>query len=408
MPVLLRTHYKLATSSLRRNRTRSLLTCLGIAIGVSCIILILSLMGSISQLITTQVESTGADLIVVRPTTRQSQIDGIITELTTSTQYLQSSLTIKDVDTIKKLPNVQSVAPLAVSVNTIKGDYQVDSATIVGTTPDLQSILNLTLDSGSFLATNFTQNTAVIGHQLAMDLYGTDIAVGKTFTTLGQKFIVVGVLNTTDNPINFNNINFDRSALLEATQLEKLGQNLQIQQINVKVKTTSDLPTVSTSISDALKTSKSGDINFSVAYGDQITHPAGSLLQIISGMLTLVAGISLLVGGIGIMNIMLVSVSERTHEIGIRKAVGAANSNIFLQFLFESLILSLLGGLLGLALGYLLAFLISLITPFNPYISWQILASALYISLIVGTLFGLYPAIKAARKNPIDSLRQYR
>jgi ABC-type antimicrobial peptide transport system permease subunit len=122
----------------------------------------------------------------------------------------------------------------------------------------------------------------------------------------------------------------------------------------------------------------------------------------------MVASISLVVGGIGVMNIMLVSVSERTHEIGIRKAVGASNSNILLQFLFESLILSLLGGLFGLALGYIIAFLISLITPFSPYISLEILAITVATSLIVGIIFGLYPALKAAHKNPIESLKHYR
>ena len=122
----------------------------------------------------------------------------------------------------------------------------------------------------------------------------------------------------------------------------------------------------------------------------------------------MVAGISLIVGGIGVMNIMLVSVAERTHEIGIRKAVGASGRNILVQFLFESLILSVMGGFLGLALGYTLAFFVSIITPFAPYISWQILAMTFGVSVGVGVLFGIYPAIKAAAKNPIESLKHYR
>ena len=409
MPILLRTHYKLAITSLRNNRTRSLLTCLGIAIGVASIILILSLTGSINQLISSQVASAGSDLIIVRPTAHESQIDNIVSELATSVRYAQSSLTLRDVTTISQLDSVESVAPLAVSINTVQGDYTVDSATIVGTNPDLQNILGLTLDTGTFLSSEFSQNTAVIGHQLAMSLYGTDEGViGKTFSTLGEKFMVIGTLDSINNPINFNNIDFDSVALLNTSQLSKLGHNLQIQQINIKAKNTSSVPATADEIAEALHQTKSGETNFAVVYGDDITHPAGSLLYIISGMLTLVAGISLLVGGIGIMNIMLVSVSERTHEIGIRKAVGAANINIFLQFLFESLVLSLFGGVLGLALGYLFAFLISLITPFSPYIDKNILLTALVISIGVGTLFGLYPALKAARKNPIDSLRQFR
>ena len=124
-------------------------------------------------------------------------------------------------------------------------------------------------------------------------------------------------------------------------------------------------------------------------------------------MLALVAGISLVVGGVGIMNIMLVSVSERTHEIGIRKAVGASAYNILMQFLFEAFILSILGSILGIFLGYLLAFLVSLVTPFSPYISWVILVVTVLTTLAIGIIFGTYPALKAARKRPIDSLRHY-
>ena len=130
--------------------------------------------------------------------------------------------------------------------------------------------------------------------------------------------------------------------------------------------------------------------------------------MIISSMLALVAGISLVVGGIGVMNIMLVSVAERTHEIGVRKAVGASSQNILMQFLFEALILSLMGGVLGLVLGYMLAFFISIMTPFKPYISVEIILMTFLTTLIVGVLFGIYPALKAATKNPIDSLKHYR
>ena len=159
---------------------------------------------------------------------------------------------------------------------------------------------------------------------------------------------------------------------------------------------------------DSVKAKKSGDTNFTVAYGDNISHPASSLLNIISGMLSRVAGISLVVGGIGVMNIMLVSVAERAHEIGIRKAVGASSTNILMQFMFEALILSVLGGILGIILGYVLAIFASSITPFAPYVSWQIIAITFLTALVVGVIFGIYPALKAASKNPIDSLKHYR
>ena len=407
MALLLRTHYELAKSSLKRNRTRSFLTCLGISIGVAAIILILSLMGSISSLVSTQVSKIGSNLIVVRPSATRSTVDSIVTELTSSTQYLKSNLTLKDVKTISKIEGVESVSPLAVSVNSLKGDTEniVASATIVGTNPDFLKMQNLSLKNGTFLREDSETPTAVIGTKLANLLFGTGEPIGKTITLLGQRFIIIGTLAEVDDPINFNNVDLDASLLVCASTLNAIDNSLQIQQINVRAETTDSLKEIGDKIYEALVSAKSGDNNFTVLSGDEITHPAGSLLSIISGILAIVAGISLIVGGIGIMNIMLVSVAERTHEIGVRKAIGASTGNILLQFLIEALILSLTGGFMGLILGYILSFLLCLITPFNPFVSWQILAITFAVSLLTGVIFGLYPAMKAAHKNPIYSLK---
>jgi len=144
-----------------------------------------------------------------------------------------------------------------------------------------------------------------------------------------------------------------------------------------------------------------------VLSGEQIAQPTNRLFSIIAGTTTAIAAISLLVGGIGIMNIMLVSVAERTREIGIRKALGASNGDIVSQFLIESLSLSIGGGIGGYIVGYVLAFGISTFLPFDPLFNWEIAAVAAVVSLVIGTLFGLYPAIRAAQKDPIDALRQY-
>ena len=406
MALLLRTHYELARDSIRRNRGRSFLTCLGIAIGVASIILILSLMGSISSLVSSQVSKIGSDLIVVRPSSTKDTVSRVVDELTSSSMYLKSNLTLKDVATIEKLDNIASVAPLAVSVNSLSvEDGFFPSVTVVGTTPDFLKIQNLSLKSGTFLREDAKTATAVVGSQLANDLYGTAEPIGKSITLLGEHFIIVGVLSEVNDPINFNNLDLDSSLFVSASALNKIDNSLQIQQINIRAENTSDLPGTASRIRETLIASKSGDTNFSVLTGDEITHPAGTLFSIISSILSVVAGIALIVGGIGIMNIMLVSVAERTHEIGIRKAVGASASNIFLQFLIESLILSISGSCLGFLLGYLISFLLCLITPFNPFISWEILLITLLTALFIGLFFGLFPALKAARKNPIYSLK---
>ncbi|MBR2589119.1 ABC transporter permease [Candidatus Saccharibacteria bacterium] len=409
MSLLIRTHYNLAKESIRQNRTRSFLTCLGIGIGVASIILIMSLAGSINNIISTQVKNLGADLIVVRPAKHSNTIENMVESLTASNQYLTSNLTLLDAKAIAALDETKASAPIAQSVVTLTAeDRTVPSASVVGTSQDLAKIQNLQLKSGTFLSDK-VPNAAVVGKDLSLKLFGTTTeAIGKTFNLLDNKFIVVGMLEEVEDPINFDNVDFDNSMLVSADYLYGLGGSFQIQQINVKANTTSVVPELMQEMSDMLASEKSGDMNFQILSGEDISHPAGGLFQIVSGMLTLVACVSLVVGGIGVMNILLVSVAERTREIGIRKAVGASSTNILLQFLFESLILSLAGGILGLILGYVAAFLIFVVTPFAPYINMEIVLVSIGTSIGIGIIFGMYPAIKAAKKNPIESLRYYR
>lgn len=411
MPLLLRTHYKLAKTAIKENRTRSFLTCLGIAIGVASIILILSLMGSISNLIKDEVNEIGSDLIVVRPSSSsENSITDIVDELTSANSFQSSSLSLSDVDTIQEKDGVIAAAPIAVATNTISSEKNTfSSVLILGTNSDFIKIESLPLRYGSFLSDQHDENSVILGRTLSLALFNTiNSTVGKTVTIRGEKYMVVGVLDEVNKSINFDNIDFDNSLIMDATSLNKLNDSIQIQQINIKAENTDSLSTIADSVQQALSDRRAGDQNFSVAYGNAITHPASSLFMIISGMLTLVAAISLVVGGIGVMNIMLVSVSERNHEIGVRKAVGASSRNILMQFLLEALILSILGGIFGLILGYIFAFIISTITPFAPFISPEIILVTFLTTIAVGIIFGIYPALKAAAKNPIDSLKHYR
>lgn len=410
MALLFKTHFKLAKTAIKENRTRSFLTCLGIAIGVASIILILSLMGSISNLVKNEISEIGSDLIVVRPSSTKDSVTSIVEELTSSNTFQKSNLSLSDVSAISKLEDVAAVAPISISVNAVDSEKNnFASVPILGTNEDFIKIEPVAFKFGSFINKNTGEKTVVLGNTLSLALFNTiNSTVGKTVTIMGEKFMIVGVLDEIDKSINFDNIDFDNALIMDIESLDKLTGSTQIQQINIKANNTDSLSKVSTEIKEALVESKHGDGNFTVSYGDEITHPASSLFTVVSGMLTAVAAISLVVGGIGVMNIMLVSVAERNHEIGIRKAVGASSRNILMQFLFEALILSLLGGIFGLVLGYVLAFLLSIITPFAPHISLEIVLITLATTFIVGVIFGIYPAIKAAAKNPIESLKHYR
>lgn len=410
MGLLLRTHLSIALDSLHRNRARTFLSALGIAIGVASIVLIMSLTGGIGSLISASSDKNNANLILIRPSTGKELAENLIDELTANNQYAKSSLTLDDTTSIAKLGNIEAVAPIASNISAVTiGDKSYQSINVVATNADLIKTAKLALKNGQFFEESGTHNNAaVIGHDLATKLFGTTDILARTFQYGDQKFIIVGVLEKTDSPINYNGVDFDNSILIDINFASSFESSIQIQQINIRTTTTDSTESVAEEIKTKLTNSKKGDTTFQVLTGSSNFQPAGSLLSIISSMLTLVASISLVVGGVGIMNIMLVSVSERTREIGIRKAVGASSGNILLQFLFESIILSFIGGIMGIALGYATAFAISLITPFAPHISWSILGITCLTSLIVGIIFGVYPAAKAATKDPITSLKVYR
>ena len=410
MGLLLRTHLSIALDSLHRNRARTFLSALGIAIGVASIVLIMSLTGGIGSLISASSDKNNANLILIRPSTGKELAENLIDELTANNQYAKSSLTLDDTTSIAKLGNIEAVAPIASNISAVTiGDKSYQSINVVATNADLIKTAKLALKNGQFFEESGTHNNAaVIGHDLATKLFGTTDILARTFQYGDQKFIIVGVLEKTDSPINYNGVDFDNSILIDINFANSFESSIQIQQINIRTTTTDSTESVAEEIKTKLTNSKKGDTTFQVLTGSSNFQPAGSLLSIISSMLTLVASISLIVGGVGIMNIMLVSVSERTREIGIRKAVGASSGNILLQFLFESIILSFIGGIMGIALGYATAFAISLITPFAPHISWSILGITCLTSLIVGVIFGVYPAAKAATKDPITSLKVYR
>lgn len=407
-PRVLKTNIENALESLRANRLQTFLTMLGVMIGISSVVIIFSLSGGVSSMISNQIMSEGGALAVIRPKELTANNKNVITSLATSRAFTQSSIKDEDLGLVSKAKDVSAVAPLANFSAKLKGDGEEKYANLLATSPNLDQTTSLKVREGQFIAESANANTVVIGDQMAIDLFGTTQALGKEISMKGEKFIVIGVLAHQSSPINYSNVDFNNTAIIPYVTAKRIiGENLQIQQVNVRIKSVNKLSQVQKEIENGILKNHNGEQDFEVLTGKNISHPSDKFIELSTLILAIVASVSLVVGGIGIMNIMLVNVSERTREIGIRKALGANNRHILFQFLTESMIISLSGGFFGYLIGYAFSFGVSMFLPFSPIISWQIAVLVCGVSVIVGVIFGLYPAFRAARKDPIVSLRQY-
>ncbi len=401
-------HIENAYHTLRRNRGRTILTTLGIAIGIASVTCILAISSGVSHMIGGQIDNLDGRLAVIRPGI-QTRDPNALTNPVAQQSFSTSTLTEADVQAVSGMTNVDAVVPLMTIDGTLKSsDRSVKDNVVLATTPAFAAVSGLTMKSGQFLDEKTDNNTAVIGEQLSIELFDTDRPIGQVFTMRGEQFTVIGVIKKSTNPINYNNIDLNHAVVVsfERGKLFHQGRS-QIQQIDILARDAASLPSVVSTIHDKLLKQHLGETDYTVVSGEEISKPTNQLFLAITGVMTAIAAISLFVGGIGIMNIMLVGVTERTREIGIRKAVGASHRTIVTQFLIESLMMSLIGGLIGYFLGYLLAFIVSTFLYFVPAFTWLTAAVALAMAIVVGVLFGIYPALKAARKNTIESLRQY-
>lgn len=407
-PRVLKTNIENAIESLHANRLRTFLTMLGVMIGIASVVVIFSLSGGVGSMISNQIVAEGGALAVVRPKELTANDKNVITSLATSKSFTQSSITNEDLGMISKIKEVSAVAPLANFSAKVRGDGEEKYANLLATSPNLDQTVSLKVHEGQFIADSANANTVVLGNQMAIDLFGTTQAVGKEIAMKGEKFIVIGVLAHQSSSINFSNVDFNNTAIIPYETAKRIiGDNLQIQQVNIHAKSINSLGSIQKQIESELLKKHNGEHDFEVLTGKNISHPSDKFIELSTLILAIVASVSLVVGGIGIMNIMLVNVSERTREIGIRKALGANNRHILFQFLTESMIISLSGGLFGYLIGYAFSFGVSMFLPFSPIISWQIALLVCGLSTVVGVIFGLYPAFRAARKDPIVSLRQY-
>jgi ABC-type antimicrobial peptide transport system permease subunit len=401
------TNYRLARASLKAHRTRTLLTILGIIIGVFVISLVLIVGSGLSASVSRQVENLNDQLIVVKHD--NSAVSGL-EAFNPYYQPVMASLRPSHLTTITATRGVEIAAPMMFIGSRARSFEQTyDHITVVATNPDLVSVLGLRLESGAFIGRDDGQrNYVVLGAKLAEGLLATDQALGQQIELGGRAFTVIGILKLTNQPISLAGLDIDKAALVSLDSGQQLGDfELAFGQILVQADSSSRPDAVAKEVQKQLNSQDPAQASLSVETAPTAAKATASWVETITSAALIFAGISLLVGGIGVMNIMLVSVTERTREIGIRKAVGATRRKILTQFLFEALIMTLTGGLAGLALAYAAAYLVGLQFSLPLVVSWPILAICLGIPVAVGLLFGIWPAIRAARQDPIVALRQY-
>lgn len=406
---LTRGHFKAGLDSVRGAKLRSFWTMFGVIVGVASVILIIGIGQGVSQDVTGQIHHLGKDLITIRPAQLHpggGHGNSDVSLLSDSTGF-SGALRQNDISTVANVKGVSASAPLTIVTGKVTGDNgNYDQGFVIGTGSALSNLLNQSMAYGSFLTDDQSGNTAVLGPKAAEVLFNEDVPLGRSFELRGQRFVVTGIFNSFNTTPLSQETDFNKAIFIPQEAAETLT-NGTAPTYEILAKATNEKQTsqVAAAIQRALDKSRGGQSNLAVLQGNQNLAANQDIIGLLTKLVAGVAAISLLVGGIGIMNVMLVSVSERTHEIGIRKAVGATNSQILSQFIVEATILSLVGGTIGVALAFAVDGLLRLLSDIQPVITWQAVALAFGVSLLVGIVFGSIPALKAARRAPIEALR---
>ncbi len=408
--------FKLALRGLFINKARSLLTLLGIIIGIGAVITITALAEGLRAAATEQVDELGTNLVWIFPDMSDNERRTAAARQGYYSPQLFTEREVRAIEAAIRVPVI--VSPMVQSEQNISFGRESVFVSVEGVDESYNEIYKYDLEDGRFLTPaeiHGSRRVAVLGYKTAQDLFGDDIPVGQNIEIGGNRFEVVGVVTERGGGLG-NNPDESAYVPLGVAQQRLFGIGDDIHFITLQVINLGDMDTVKDDISRGLnrirRIDDPDDENFGVMSQTDALENFGQFVNILTMVLGGVAAVSLLVGGIGIMNIMLVNVTERTREIGLRKAVGAKQMDILFQFLIEAVVLCLMGGIVGMGLGYLGAMgLSALINQALPDASWDPVISvtsvivAIVFSSMIGLIFGVYPAANAARKDPISALR---
>ncbi len=384
---------------------RTALTMLGIIIGIASVILIVSIGQGAVKFVTTELNSFGGNVITIFPGS------SIVSTFAAG----KKTLTIDDFNAIKNdksITNIDKVMPLAIASKPANANGISKNILLRGVTSDAIDILKPTIVHGEFIREEddlTTARVAVLGSNISKDFFGENAnPVGEIIRIDGKPFVIIGVANSTNAIFGgtFNNFIYVPTGLVLR---EIIGRESNLQQIAIKVMDSNYINQTTEDVTFLLRDRhniKEGEKDdFVIQSFNDVLTTIDTVTSLLTAMVAAISGISLVVGGVGVMNIMLVSVTERTKEIGLLKAIGAKQKDILTQFLLEAIVMTLLGGIVGIALGIGGAFLVSIFAKIPFVVSVPAILVAVGVSTLVGIVFGLYPARRAAKLSPIDALR---
>jgi len=394
--------FKVALEAILSNKVRSGLTMLGVIIGVLAVILLVSIGEGAQVYITKELTGMGTNLLMITP--GKTSTSGGFHPPSAGTVR---KLTYDDSQALKRRAWLLSDAvPLVFGTGRIKYQNMGRDTMIIGTTPEFQSIRHLFVDTGSYVTQGDVDSKAkivVLGTKVKEELFGQENALGKAVTLSDARYRVVGVMQKRGTSLGMD---LDDIVFIPVTSGQELFDTDGLFEIIASTPRAEDVDRAISQIKEVLIKRHAHKEDFTIQTQGAMLQTMNTILNVLTAVLGGIAGISLLVGGIGIMNIMLVSVRERTREIGIRKAIGARNSDIMAQFMIEAVTLSGVGGIIGILLGVGIALLIPMfVTVLPTSVSLWSIVMAFSFSMAVGVFFGVYPARKASLQDPITALR---
>lgn len=410
MSSILRGNVRMALSGVRGSKWRSVLTMMGVIVGIVAVVTVVGIGEGVKRQIAGTMQHFGKDLIIVRPPEvkdASSPTDIGHTDILFG-MSASTSLSVKDAETVKKAPGVKLSTPLGLvpGVSEVR-DKPVQDVIVLAASADAPKVLNQSVAYGGFWSDKEEDaNIAVVGRHAAEDLFGEPVPLGRTFTFRGQTFMVRGVFAPFANIPFSPTANFDHAIFIPYHTASRItGNTAGMYALLAKPDKSSEVKATINSIKDRLQDTHGGEHDFAVMESRQSLEAGSDVIHLLTVWITAVAVISLLMGGVGIMNTMLLVVTERMHEIGVRKAIGASSRQILGQFVAEAVVISLVGGVIGVALSAGAIGLLNVYTDLKPVLSWPAVGVATGVSVAIGVIFGAIPAIKAARKDPIEALR---